>query len=70
MREAAELLQIDPTIHDKIFEVEMYNWYGSAALSVYLKAHSKIEKKRYLGSADKLNMHFRTKHDEDRLLDR
>ena len=24
----------------------------------------------YLGSADKLNMHFRTKHDEDRLLDR
>ena len=47
MREAAELLQIDPTIHDKIFEVEMYNWYGSAALSVYLKTHSKIEKKRY-----------------------
>ena len=24
----------------------------------------------YVGSADKLNMHFRTKHDEDRLLDR
>ncbi len=46
MNEVSEQLQYDPAIREKIFEVEMYNWYGSAALPVYLKTHSAIEKTR------------------------
>lgn len=45
--EAEVLLRDDPTIREKIFDVEMYNWYGSAALPEYLKVHSKIEKKTH-----------------------
>jgi uncharacterized protein YciI len=44
--EANELLKSDPTIKEKIFETELYEWYGSAAISEYLKAHKKIEKKQ------------------------
>ena len=43
-QEANELLQTDPTIKEKIFEAELYKWYGSAALPVYLETHKKIEK--------------------------
>jgi len=42
--EANELLQTDPTIKEKILEAELYKWYGSAALPVYLETHKKIEK--------------------------
>lgn len=42
--EAEELLKSDPTIKEKIFETELYGWYGSAAISEYLNAHKKIEK--------------------------
>lgn len=45
--ETEVLLRDDPTIREKIFDVEMYNWYGSAALPEYLKVHSKIEKKTH-----------------------
>lgn len=45
--EANSLLSTDPTIKEKIFEVELYNWYGSAALPMYLKSHDKIEKKKH-----------------------
>jgi uncharacterized protein YciI len=41
--EANELLQSDPAIKAKIFDVDMYKWYGSAAISEYLKYHEKIE---------------------------
>ena len=44
--EASELLQNDPTIREKILEAELYNWYGSAALPVYLETHKKIEKNK------------------------
>ena len=43
--EAQRLLSTDPTIREKIFDVELYDWYGSAALPTYLPAHTKIEKK-------------------------
>ncbi|MBN1639561.1 MAG: hypothetical protein JW866_11370 [Ignavibacteriales bacterium] len=46
IEEAQELLQSDSTIKEGIFEVELYNWYGSAALSEYLKVHEKIEKNK------------------------
>jgi len=45
--EAEELLKTDPTIEEKIFDVELYEWYGSAALPAYLKVHEKIEKQKY-----------------------
>jgi uncharacterized protein YciI len=44
--EASELLHNDPTIREKILEAELYNWYGSAALPVYLEIHKKIEKNK------------------------
>ena len=45
--EANELLQMDPAIKENVFDVEMFQWYGSAALPEYLKAHAKIEKKKH-----------------------
>lgn len=34
----------DPTIKNGIFELEILNWYGSAALPAYLPFHKKLEK--------------------------
>ena len=45
--EANQLLQTDPTVHSHIFETELYNWYGSAALPAYLEAEDKVWKERY-----------------------
>jgi len=47
LEEARTLLSADPTIREKVFETECYNWYGSAALGEYLKVHERIEKKRF-----------------------
>jgi uncharacterized protein YciI len=44
IEEAKELTRLDPTISSGIFEVEFFNWYGSAALPSYLPVHKKIEK--------------------------
>jgi len=45
IEEAEELLKGDPTVTSKIFDTELYRWYGSAALPVYLEAAEKIRKK-------------------------
>lgn len=42
--EAQELMKGDPTISMGIFEVEMYDWYGSAALITHHEAADKIWK--------------------------
>lgn len=42
--EVRELLKTDPTIKSGIFETEIFEWYGSAALSEYLKTADKIWK--------------------------
>ncbi|MCK9281582.1 MAG: hypothetical protein M0P71_13230 [Melioribacteraceae bacterium] len=42
--EATELLKTDPAINAKFLEAELYNWYGSAALSEYLKTSDIIWK--------------------------
>lgn len=47
IEEANELLLTDPAIKEKLFEVEIFEWYGSAALPEYLKIHDKIEKKKH-----------------------
>lgn len=42
--EAQELLETDVTIKEKLLDAELYQWYGSAALPVYLKTSDKIAK--------------------------
>lgn len=45
--EAQGLVQTDPAIQAKLLDVELYIWYGSAALKETLKIHSKIEKQSH-----------------------
>jgi uncharacterized protein len=40
------ILQTDPAIREQLLEAETYNWYGSAALPLYLSASRKIVKKK------------------------
>lgn len=42
--EAEKLLQTDPAINGGLLDVELYNWYGSAALPEYLEFSEKIWK--------------------------
>jgi uncharacterized protein YciI len=42
--EATGLLQSDPAIKENLLTVDLYGWYGSAALYEYLNIHKKIEK--------------------------
>lgn len=43
---AETLLQNDPTIKGKVLVPEMYHWYGSAELPMYLDDHKKIQAKK------------------------
>lgn len=43
--EAEKLLMDDPTIKEKIFELEFFEWYGSAALPMYIPYHNTIKLK-------------------------
>lgn len=45
--EANALLMNDPAIREKVFETDILEWFGSAALGEYLKVHQKIEKKSF-----------------------
>jgi uncharacterized protein YciI len=42
--EAQELLKTDPAIKEGFLDVELFKWYGSAALSEYLEASDKVWK--------------------------
>jgi len=44
--EAKDLLDTDPAIKAKIFDTEIYKWYGSAALPLYLQFTDNLEKKK------------------------
>lgn len=44
IEEAKALLETDPAISGKFLDVELYLWYGTAALMEILKIHRKIEK--------------------------
>jgi len=44
--EAKALMDADPAIKQKVFEAELYQWYGSAALPDYLESADKIWKSR------------------------
>jgi uncharacterized protein YciI len=45
--ETLELLQSDPAIREKYLEPEILNWYGSAALPMYLKHAAEISLKTF-----------------------
>ena len=44
IEEAEELVQTDPAINSKLLDVDLYGWYGSAALPEYLKESERIWK--------------------------
>ena len=45
--EATNLLQTDPAIKAGLLDAELYGWYGSAALPMYLDFHKRIQKKNF-----------------------
>lgn len=45
--EAQKLLDTDPAVKAKLLTPELYGWYGSAALPLYLKYHDNIRKKDF-----------------------
>lgn len=45
--EALELLDKDPAIKAKVLEAEILEWYGSAALPMYLPFHEKVEEVKH-----------------------
>jgi uncharacterized protein YciI len=45
--EAATMMQSDPAIHAGLLEPELFGWYGSAALPMYLPYSAKIEKESF-----------------------
>lgn len=47
VEEARKLMDTDPVINSKLMDVELFQWYGSAAIGTYLQAHEKIEKKKH-----------------------
>lgn len=44
LEEANQLLLNDPTIRENVLSADLYRWYGSAALPVYIETHEKIGK--------------------------
>lgn len=44
IQEAEELVNTDPAISSGMLDVELFEWYGSAALPVYLETAKKITK--------------------------
>ncbi|MEO6406801.1 MAG: hypothetical protein ABIY51_11625 [Ferruginibacter sp.] len=47
IEEAKALLENDPAIKAKLLAAEFYNWYGSAALPMYLNSLKKVTKKSF-----------------------
>ena len=47
LEEAKKIMETDPVVREKIMDVELFNWYGSAAISKYLPYHDKIEKNKF-----------------------
>ena len=47
IEEANILLKTDPAIKAEMLDAELFQWYGSAALPLYLKFHDSIKKKDF-----------------------
>jgi uncharacterized protein YciI len=44
--DANKLLESDPAVRAKLLDAELYEWYGSAALPMYLQFYKKLEKRK------------------------
>ena len=44
VEKAGILLNSDPAVREKIFDAEVFKWYGSAVLEEYLDAAGKVGK--------------------------
>ncbi len=44
IEEAAELVETDPAVKEGLLAADLYEWYGSAALPVYIETAKKITK--------------------------
>lgn len=44
--EAEQWVKTDPAVQAGIFSYEIFPWYGSAALPLYLKHHDEIAKQK------------------------
>jgi uncharacterized protein len=47
IEEANTLLEMDPAIKAKVLDVELFRWYGSAALPLYLPSHDVVKKQDF-----------------------
>ncbi|HYC29740.1 MAG TPA: YciI family protein [Chitinophagaceae bacterium] len=47
IEEAKALLDTDPAVKAKVLDAELYGWYGSAALPMYLPEVPKVQKKSF-----------------------
>lgn len=47
LEEAEKLLQTDPAVKEGVLDAELYSWYGSAALPLYLETAKKISKIKF-----------------------
>ncbi len=47
LAEAGELLQTDPAVKSGLLDTDLFDWYGSAALPLYLKYHDRVSKKTF-----------------------
>ncbi len=45
--EANALLETDPAIQSKVLDTELYEWYGSAALPLFLQYHDNVKKRDF-----------------------
>jgi uncharacterized protein YciI len=46
IEEARGLLATDPAVKSGLLDADVFQWYGSAALPLYLKEYGKLEKKK------------------------
>lgn len=47
IEEARKLLVTDPAVASGLLDADVFQWYGSAALPLYLKEYEKLEKKKF-----------------------
>lgn len=47
IEEATVLLDTDPAVKGKLLDSELFQWYGSAALPLYLPYHDKVKRKDF-----------------------
>jgi uncharacterized protein YciI len=47
LEEAKALIDTDPAVKAKLLDADMFLWYGSAALPIYLPYHDKVQKSKF-----------------------